>query len=123
VDWAGNLTANNAYLEEAYLDNVYASGEIAANIGVIGGWYIDGQKLRGGTTTFKNGGDYSWSPASPEIYLDAPDAAICGGKLKPTASGNRMKLCGSLEICDSNGNSVTSGTNHIGYVSSGMPDA
>jgi len=40
VDWEGNLYANDAYLNNAVLENVYASGEIAANEGVIGGWKI-----------------------------------------------------------------------------------
>ena len=35
--------------------------------------------------------------------------------------GNRMKLCGSLEICTTNGTSVTSKSNYIGATKSGLP--
>jgi hypothetical protein len=95
------------------------SGEIGAKLGVIGGWKIEGNTLKGGTTKFTTNG-YSWEPAKTPILLDAANSAICGGKLMPT-DGNRMKLCGSLEICTTNGASVTSKNNYIGATKSGLP--
>lgn len=123
VDWEGNLTANNAYLKDAYLENVYASGELVGNKGVIGGWKIDGQLLQGGTTTFNKDGTYTWIPANPAIYLDAPNAAICGGNLKPSIGSSNyhvMNLWGYLQVCDSSGSPINGG-NYFGYINSGMP--
>lgn len=129
VDWEGNLYANDAHLNDAVLENVYASGEIAANEGVIGGWKIVGQLLQGGVTTFKSGTDYDWISAGKanndgmEIFLDASTASIAGGRLKPTSSGRKMELWGSFEICDEKGNSVTGNYgNYLGFVTSGLPD-
>jgi hypothetical protein len=83
----------DAFLKNAYLSNAYLSGEIVANKGVIGGWYIDNNgRLEGGKTIFKNfetlkeGGEaYEWTAASPDrILLDASNASIWGGILRPS---------------------------------------
>ena len=102
VDSSGNMVASNGKF----------TGTINSESGTIGGWKI-GKTTLEGTINGKSSG----------IILDAENAAICGGKLKPLGS-ERMKVCGSLEICDANGNSVTeNGINHIGRVASGLPDA
>jgi hypothetical protein len=98
-DEEGNMTASNGEF----------TGTIDSESGMIGGWKI-------GKTTLE--GTINGEPSG--IILDAKNAAICGGKLKPLGT-ERMKLCGSLEICDANGNSVTTkGINHIGRVESGL---
>ena len=118
VDWDGDLTANNATF-----NNAFVSGEVAANEGVIGGWAINGQMLQGGTTTFDADGNYSWTASEPAIYLDAPNAAICGGRLKPSLDGSKMEVWGSLEIRKEDGSALTGVSgNYIGHVVSGLPD-
>jgi hypothetical protein len=103
VDSAGNMVATNGEF----------TGTIDSESGTIGGWKI-GETTLEGITENEDG-------TSSKIILDAKNAAICGGKLKPLDSDHRMKLCGSLEICDEYGDSVTKdGTNHIGYVESGL---
>ena len=78
-------------------------------------------------------GSYSWKSNAerskeedifiPSIYLDAPNAAICGGRLKPSLDGYKMEVWGSFEICNSEGKTVTDTTgNYLGYVTSGLPD-
>ena len=118
VEWNGNLHANDATLH-----NVTASGHMASKLGVIGGWYIDDQVLKGGTTTFYDDGTYYWDESTPKIYLDAPNAAICGGRLKPSLDGSRMEVWGSLEIRKEDGSTLTGVSgNYIGHVTSGLPD-
>lgn len=137
VEWDGDLHANNAFLTDAFLDNAYLknaymSGEVVANKGVIGGWLITDNILQGGTTKFKDFNSlkdseeaYTWEASQPEIYLDAPHAAICGGNLKPSLTSpdsNRhvMNLWGYLQVCDSDGKPINKG-NYFGYIQSGMP--
>jgi hypothetical protein len=131
VEWNGDLHAVDAYLDDAflknaYLSNAYLSGEVVANKGVIAGWKIEGQKLVGGTTTFKDftsltedGVAYTWTEAVPKISLDASTASITGGRLKPSLDGSRMELWGSLEVCDTSGSAIAGG-NYFGAVTSNI---
>jgi hypothetical protein len=136
VEWNGDLHAVDAYLEDAFLQNAYLSsgyftGEIVADQGVIGGWKINGQTLEGGTTTFNTPFEnleegeeaYSWTAASPKILLDATNASIWGGILRPSTDDAQMKLYGALSVYNDDGTSVTTANNYFGAIMSNNPSA
>jgi hypothetical protein len=109
VENDGTMTAKNGNF----------TGEINSKLGMIGGWRINETTLEG-TVDGKSSG----------IYLDAPNAAICGGRLKPTLNnegapeGPLMELWGALTIKKSNGGSITGEkNNYIGYIASALPNA